>query len=131
MMATNIGPEKPLGIWHESKANLPFWLKTIFTLSIYYFAVYKHNEIRLTTRRLTQRRGNLFTTNDTSMSIENITDVDVNMSLLGRMFNYGDISIQTPGSGGAEIQATRLSNPDKLREAIFDLRDGKLDEVKL
>jgi membrane protein YdbS with pleckstrin-like domain len=130
-VATNIGPEKLVGIWHESKANLPFWLKTIFTLSIYYWLEYKHNEIRLTTRRLTQRRGNLFSTNETSMSIENITDVDVNKSLLGGMFNYGDISIQTAGSSGAEIRATRLSNPDKLRDAIFDLRDGRLDETKL
>lgn len=130
-MATNMGPEKLVGVWHESKAYLPFWLKTILTLSIYYWLDYRHNEIRLTTRRLTQKRGNLFTTSDTSMSIENITDVDVNMSLLGRIFNYGDISIQTPGSSGAEIRAVRLSNPDKLREAIFDLRDGKLDETKL
>jgi uncharacterized membrane protein YdbT with pleckstrin-like domain len=133
-MATNtgnIGPEKLVGVWHESKANLPFWLKTILTLSLYYWLVYKQNEIRLTTRRLTQKRGSIMTSNDTSMSLENITDVDVNMSLLGRIFNYGDISIQTPGSSGAEIRAVRLSNPDKLREAIFDLRDGRLDEAKL
>ena len=128
-MATNIGPENVVGVWHESKANLLFWLKTIFTLSLYYWLVYKHNDIKLTTRRVTQRRGSALTINETSMSIENITDVDVNMSILGRIFNYGDISIQTPGSGGAEIQATRLTNPDKLREAIFDLRDGKLDET--
>jgi len=128
-MATNMGPETVVGVWHESKAHLPFWLKTIFTLSLYYWLVYKHNDIKLTTRRVNQRRGNLFTINETSMSIENITDVDVNMSMLGRIFNYGDISIQTPGSSGAEIRVVRLSNPDKLREAIFDLRDGKLDET--
>jgi len=128
----NMGPEKAVGVWHESKAHLRFWLLSIITLSLYYWLIYKHNYIRLTTRRLTQHRGNLFSTNDTSMSIENITDVDVNMSLLGRIFNYGDISIQTAGgSVGGEIRAVRLSNPDKLREALFDLRDGRLDEMKL
>lgn len=124
------GPEKTLGYWHESKANVYFWLRTILTLSIWYWLVFRHNSIQLTTRRVMQRRGSILTQNETSASIENITNVDVNMSLLGRMFNYGDIKIQTAGTAAAEIQATRLTNPDKLRDAIFDLRDGKLDEVK-
>ena len=123
--------EKTVGVWHESKASLRFWLLTIVTLSLYYWLNYKHNYIVLTTRRLTQHRGSVMTSNQESMSLENITDVDVNMSLLGRMFNYGDITVQTAGSSGAEISFTRLSNPDKLRDAIFDLRDGKLDETKL
>lgn len=123
--------ERVVGVWHESKANLRFWLLSIATLSLYYWLVFRHNEIRLTTRRVTQQRGSIFTTNETAIGLENITNVDVNMSLLGRMFNYGDIAIQTAGSSGAEIQATRLTNPDKLREAIFDLRDGRLDETKL
>ncbi len=128
---TTMTPEKLVGVWHESKAHLRFWLLSIITLSLYYWLDYKHNEIRLTTRRVSQRRGSILTSNETSMSLENVTDVEVNMSILGRIFNYGDISIQTAGSSGAEIQATRLQNPDKLREAIFDLRDGKLDETKL
>ena len=123
--------EKTVGVWHESKASLRFWLLSIVTLSLYYWVNYKHNFIALTTRRLTQHQGNILTSNQESMSIENITDVDVNMSLLGRIFNYGDITIQTAGSGTAEIYAARLSNADKLRDAIFDVRDGKLDETKL
>ncbi len=126
-----MGPEKVVGVWHESKANLRFWLLSIVTLSLYYFLVFSRNEIRLTTRRVTQVRGSILTTNETSMSLENITDVEVNMSALGRLFNYGDISIQTAGSSGAEIQADRLTNPNTLRDAIFDLRDGRLDETKL
>ena len=125
-----MGPEKVIGVWHESNAHLRFWLLTIFTLTLYIWLVYNHNEIRLSTRRVTQKRGNIFTSNETSVSLENITNVDVNMSLLGKIFNYGDIAIQTAGSGSAEIEAKRLTNPDKLREAIFDLRDGKLDEGK-
>ncbi len=130
-MTTGMEPEKLVGVWHESKAHLRFWLLTIFTLSLYYWLVFKQNDIRLTTRRVTQRRGSILTSNETAISLENITNVDVNMSLLGRIFNYGDIAIQTAGSSDAEIMAVRLTNPDKLREAIFDLRDGRLDETKL
>ncbi len=125
------GPEKVVGEWHESKANIQFWLKTILTLSLWYWLFFRHNQIRLTTRRVIQQRGSFITTNDTSTSIENITNVDVNMSLLGRIFNYGDINIQTAGSSAAEIAAKRLQNPDRLRDAIFDLRDGRLDETTI
>src|SRR5829696_7975298 len=106
------GPEKVIGEWHESKATLRFWLLSIFTLSLYFWLFYRHNAIRLTTRRVTQSRGSIFTQNDTSASIENITNVDVNISFLGRIFGYGDINIQTAGSSGAEIQALRLQRPD-------------------
>ena len=123
--------EKQVGVWHESKASLRFWLLAIFTLSLYYWLVYKHNSIVLTTRRVTQNRGSVLTSNETAISLENITNVDVNISLLGRIFNYGDIAIQSAGSNAAEISAVRLTNPDKLRDAIFDLRDGTLDETKL
>jgi membrane protein YdbS with pleckstrin-like domain len=124
-------PEKTVGVWHESKANIRFWLYAIFTLSLYYWLNYKHNYIVLTTRRVAQHKGSILTTNQEAMSIENITDIDINMSVLGRIFNYGDISIQTAGSSAAEISAVRLQSPDKLRDAIFDLRDGRLDETKL
>lgn len=125
------GPEKNIGEWHESKVTLRFWLLSIVTLSLYYWLFFRQNVIRLTTRRIVQRRGSIFTQNDTSTSIENVTNVDVNIGFLGRIFGYGDITIQTAGSSGAEIQALRLQRPDKLRDAIFDLRDGKLDEITL
>lgn len=125
------GPEKVIGEWHESKATLRFWLLSIVTLSLYYWLFFRQNMIRLTTRRIVQRRGSIFTQNDTSTSIENVTNVDVNIGLLGRILGYGDINIQTAGSSSAEIQALRLQRPDKLRDAIFDLRDGKLDETTL
>jgi membrane protein YdbS with pleckstrin-like domain len=122
--------EVTVGVWRGSKANLQFWLKTILTLSLYYWFVYRHDSITLTTRRVTQVRGNILTTNETSMSIGNITNVDVNVSLLGRIFNYGDLSIQSAGSDATEIQFIRLANPVRLRELIFDVKDGRYDETK-
>lgn len=122
--------EKSVGEWYGSKSNLQYWLLTILTLTLYHWLIYRHNSILLTTRRVTQRRGNILTSNETSISMENITNVDVNQSLLGRIFNYGDIVIQTAGSGNAEIVFVRLANPIKLRESIFDLKDGRYDETR-
>lgn len=129
-MATN-GPERTLGTFRESRWSLGFWLRTIFTLGLYWLLFHRFNEIVLTTRRVSQKRGNFLSQNETSMSIENITDVTVNRSALGAMLGYGDISIQSAGSSGTEISQTRLAGAEKLRDAVFDLRDGRFDETKL
>lgn len=123
----NSEPERELGIWRQSKWYGGFWLRTIFTLGLWYVFVYRFNYIHLTTRRVTQRRGHLLVTNETSLSIENITDVTVNKGAMGSIFGYGDMSIQTSGSAGSEVYGKAISDPDKLRRIIFDLSDGRLD----
>jgi membrane protein YdbS with pleckstrin-like domain len=120
-------PERALGTWRQSKWRLGFWVRAVFTLSLWYWLVYRQNYIMLTTRRVSQRRGWLLATNETALSIENITDVTVNKGPLGSLFGYGDITIQSPGSSGSEISAIGLADPERLRGLIFDLSDGRLD----
>ena len=124
-------PEKTLGTFRESRWSIGFWLRTIITLGLYWLLFHRFNEIVLTTRRVSQSRGNFLTHNETSMSIENITDVTVNRSALGKLLGYGDISIQSAGSSGTEISQTRLAGAERLRDAVFDLRDGRYDETKV
>lgn len=125
------GPEKEVGVWEGTRASLGFWLRTIFTLSIYYFLFHRFNKITLTTRRVTQTRGNFLTQNETSLGLHNVTDITINRSFIGRMFNYGDITIQSAGSGSSEINFNGLHDPERLRELIYDLRDGRVDEERL
>ena len=124
-------PEKDVAVFRRSPATLGFWWRTIVTLGLYLVTLWRLNEIHVTTRRITQRRGNILSGNETSMSLTNITDVNINKSLLGSILGYGDIIIQSAGSDTAEISFTGLQRPDKLRELIFDLKDGRLDETKL
>ena len=124
-------PEKHIAVFRRSPRSWGFWWRTIVTLGIYVLTNWRLNQISLTTRRLTQRRGNLLTGNETAMSLERVTDINVNKSLLGSIMGYGDIVIQSAGSDSAEISFTSLQNPDKLRELIFDVKDGRLDEEKL
>lgn len=124
-------PEKHVAVFRRSPRSWGFWWRTIVTLGLYILTNWRLNQISLTTRRLTQRRGNVLTGNETSMSLERVTDINVNKSLLGSIFGYGDIVIQSAGSDSAEISFTSLQNPDKLRELIFDVKDGRLDEEKL
>ena len=124
-------PEKHIAVFRRSPRSWGFWWRTIVTLGIYVLTNWRLNQISLTTRRLTQRRGNILTGNETAMSLERVTDINVNKSLLGSIMGYGDIIIQSAGSDSAEISFTSLQNPDKLRELIFDVKDGRLDEEKL
>jgi PH (Pleckstrin Homology) domain-containing protein len=123
-------PETTVGVYRASKWRGAFWLRTIFTLGFYYFLVYRFNSITLTNRRVTQRRGNILTSNEASVAIDGITDVIVNKSALGSLLNYGDIIIQAPGGTMNEISFVGLANASKVRELIFDLKDGSLDKAK-
>jgi membrane protein YdbS with pleckstrin-like domain len=124
-------PERTLKTYRESKARFGFWWRAVLSLSIWYWTVYRHNKIVLTTRRVVQHRGNWVSSNETSVLLTNITDVTLNRSALGRLFNYGDVLIDSAGSSGSEINAIGLSGAENLRSAVFDLRDGNLDDVKL
>jgi uncharacterized membrane protein YdbT with pleckstrin-like domain len=129
--APNIGPERTLRSFRESKWRLSFWLKSIFTLGIWYLTVYRHNHLTLTTEKIVQRRGNWLTANETALYIRDIRDVTTNQSVLGRIFGYGDISLSSSGGAGSEISARGLSDAVLLKDFLFDLRDGRADEARL
>lgn len=122
-------PERVIGEWHGTRASLGFWLKTIFSLSIWYWTVHNVNVIRLTTRRLTQVRGSIFSRNETSVDLSKISNIVVNKGLIGSMFNYGDFTAETAGTDTAEVYFVGLHDAERLRDTIFDIRDGRLDEA--
>lgn len=121
--------EVEIGVWRRSIWTWGFWWRTIVTLTLYVWVLWRRNQITLTTRRVSQRRGNVLGGEETSMSIENVTDISLDTPPLGAIFGYGNIRIQSAGSTEAEIAFEGLGNAKKLRETIFDLKDGKLDEV--
>ena len=124
-------PERQLKTYRESKARFGFWWRAVLSLSLWYWTVYRHNKIDLTTRRVMQQRGNWISQNETSVLLTNVTDVTLNRSFFGRIFNFGDIQISSAGSAGSEISAVGLAGAEELRSAVYDLRDGRQDEVKL
>lgn len=121
--------EQTIGVWRRSMWTGGFWWRTIFTVGLYVVLLWRMNQITLTTRRITQRRGSIFTGNETSISIKDITDVTINQSFLGSLLNYGDVVVQSAGSNAAEISFAGLSSAKNLRDKIFDLQDGKIDET--
>jgi uncharacterized membrane protein YdbT with pleckstrin-like domain len=72
-------------------------------------------EIAITDRRIILKRG--FIRRDTiEMSVEKVESVDVNQSLLGRLLDYGDVTVRGTGTGFAPL--TNIDSPLTLRSRI-------------
>jgi uncharacterized membrane protein YdbT with pleckstrin-like domain len=74
-------------------------------------------EIAVTNKRIIYKRG-LITRHTAEMNMDKVASVDVDQSLLGRVFNYG--SIQILGTGGARgiERLSMVHSPLALRNAI-------------
>ncbi|MFP4320890.1 MAG: PH domain-containing protein [Anaerolineales bacterium] len=121
--------EETIGVWRRSVWTWGFWWRTIVTLTLYYWILWRRNQITVTTRRISQRRGNILGGDETTLSIVNVTDVSIDTPPLGAVFGYGNIEVQSAGSNEAEITFNGLGRARKLREVIFDLKDGTPDEA--
>lgn len=121
--------EEFVGVWRRSLWTWGFWWRAILSLSLYVWLLWRRNQIVVTTRRITQRRGHILGGTETSISIENITDITVNIPPLGELLGYGDIQVQSAGSTQAEISFKGLGDVKRLRDVLFDLKDGYADEA--
>jgi uncharacterized membrane protein YdbT with pleckstrin-like domain len=81
-------------------------------------------EIAITDRRIIFKRG--FIRRDTiEMSVEKVESVDVNQSLLGRLLDYGNITIRGTGTGFAPLRS--IDSPLDFRSHVTGM-PGKSGE---
>lgn len=128
-MGEYTGEEKLIGNWRRSTFTGGFWWRTIVTLGLYWLLLWRKNQITVTTHRIMQRRGNLLGGSETAISMENVTDISITTPPMGAILGYGDIRIQSAGSDNAEISFQGLGRVKKLREILFDLKDGKIGDA--
>lgn len=120
--------EEIVAEFRRSTRTLGFWIRSIFTFGMYYFLLWRRNEITVTTRRVIQRTGNIIGGQETSIQLSRITDVTVRTGTFGAIFGYGEIQIDSAGTSGSEIRFEGIARPHKLKDVIFDLQDGILDD---
>src|SRR5271170_2581238 len=84
-------------------AFLPAWLRRWTT------------EIAVTDRRIILKRG-LIRRHTVEMNMQKVESVDVDQSLLGRLFNFGNVTIR--GTGSSFEQLRRIDSPLKLRTTV-------------
>ena len=91
---------------------------------IYITLVMKNTEYYITNRRLIVKRG-ILERQTTELRLSKCEGVIVNQSMLGRLFNYGTISITT---GEVVNDYKFLARPIKFRTMINEVLDMNQDD---
>lgn len=95
-----------------------FTLKSLFTLTIAFWLDRWLSEFVITNRRVIVKKG--FIARDTfEMNLSKIESVNVDQSVMGRILNYGSITII--GSGGTRESFHKISRPMAFRKAFQEL----------
>jgi len=72
-------------------------------------------EIAVTDRRVILKRG-LIRRHTLEMNMQKVESVDVDQTLIGRLFNYGNVTIR--GTGSSFEKLSRIDSPLKLRTTV-------------
>jgi uncharacterized membrane protein YdbT with pleckstrin-like domain len=72
-------------------------------------------EIDITNRRIVYKRG-FIRRHTVEMNMDKVESVDVDQSLFGRLFNYGDITIRGTGIGLEPLQ--KIDSPLQFRNHV-------------
>jgi uncharacterized membrane protein YdbT with pleckstrin-like domain len=95
-----------------------FTLRSLFTLSLAFWFDRWLSEFVITNRRIIIKTG--FIARKTfEMNLSKIESVNVDQSVMGRIFNFGSITII--GSGGTRETFHKISKPLKFRKAFQEL----------
>jgi uncharacterized membrane protein YdbT with pleckstrin-like domain len=95
-----------------------FTLRSLFTLSIAFWFDRRFSEFVITNRRVIIKKG--FIARDTfEMNLSKIESVNVDQTVMGRIFNYGSMTII--GSGGTRETFHKISKPLAFRKAFQEL----------
>ena len=86
------------------------------------YIIWRSVTYTITDQRILQRRGVLgkFTR---SIGIARVQDVSTSQSLFGRLFNFGNVEIESAGKDGAEI-FTYVPDPEHFRDILFEQLHG-------
>lgn len=76
----------------------------------------------LTGKHIIKRTGILYTQEDV-YHFDNIRSISIEQSIMGKFFNYGDISIKTSASGGyqGDVVLFQIDNPQKYEAILKNL----------
>lgn len=95
-----------------------FSLKSIFTLTIYAWLKRWLSEFVITNRRIVIKEG-FIARRTFEMNLSKIETVNVDQSVMGRILNYGSITII--GTGGTKETFHNIARPMAFRRAFQEL----------
>lgn len=91
-----------------------------FVYGTYYFVHGIALEVAVTSDRFVKKRGLVSITSE-EVSLDKIEEVNVDETILGRIFGYGVVSVH--GTGAGKIFVRMVSDPIRLRREIQTARE--------
>ncbi len=107
---------------YEARYHWKIWcqLSSILTLFIRPLVMTKTDEFVITNKRIIMKTG-LISRNIFEMTAQHVESVNVDQSILGRIFGYGTVIIV--GSGGTKESFPDIAKPLSFRRAFMDTLD--------
>jgi uncharacterized membrane protein YdbT with pleckstrin-like domain len=100
---------------------LSVWLSLLGVLVILFIFVLRESTRYLVTNKRVALRTGVISTDFTSSRYSQITSVTVDQGRVGKMFDYGTVSIKTSGSGeDGDFRWVLAEHPTKLKNMIED-----------
>jgi uncharacterized membrane protein YdbT with pleckstrin-like domain len=100
-----------------------FYLALTLVPFIYGFYYFVHGialEVAVTSDRFVKKTGLISITSE-EVSLDKIEEVNVNESVLGRVFGYGRVDVH--GTGAGDISVKMIGDPIRLRREIQSARE--------
>jgi uncharacterized membrane protein YdbT with pleckstrin-like domain len=83
--------------------------------------IYRSTELAVTNKRVITKSG-LIQRNTTEMFLEKVESIQVDQGILGRIFDFGSITIS--GTGGDKSPVNNVSQPLEFRKAFMTAVDA-------
>lgn len=90
----------------------------LFIPSLLVFLRITHIELGITNKRIIVKSG-LFSSNTTEATLDKVQNVNFRQSLLGKLFNYGTVVIQTAATFGKE-GLRGVKDPKLVRDVLLE-----------
>ena len=98
-----------------------------FAVLLYWFIRSKATKLTLTDERTTLKRG-IFSLYVTEVFHSDVRNVQLNQTLMQRIFHVGSVGVASAGGDGMEIQVHGMPNPDDVKEIIDKYRRADKSE---
>ena len=92
--------------------GLIFWIAALIK--------YKTTELAITNKKIIAKFG-FISRNTIELLLPKIESIQVNQTILGRMFNYG--SIVASGTGNPQAPVPGISNPIEFRKKLMEIQE--------
>jgi uncharacterized membrane protein YdbT with pleckstrin-like domain len=109
------------------KRRASFWAVWPGWILVIPFLNWLGKSLEVTDKRVIMRQG-VLSRNERSVSLDNVQDVIVKRGLIGSLFNWGTLMVETGASPGTEFVFRWLASPTRVRDAIFAAQDALREE---